>query len=334
MHERTRHIVLASIATMIGGALFVFLVWQVGVGAIVKNLGLFGAIPFALFVVISLINFGLYSLRWQIILRVIEPGIPLRYSRLFLHRMSGFAAGYLTPAAQIAGEPVRVALLAKEGISFQAGTSSVVLDLAFEIAAFIVYVSLGIIFAILTGVGTGGLGVAAYGMFAVFICVVGGFFLSVTQGWNVGSRLFSRPFFAQSRRMRGFVMWLRDVEHIMTEFFKGRPQVLLGIILLSLVMTGFRAGEIWFIGYFFGETITFSGAILLSTIPGLVLLAPIPGGLGVFEASMTTMLATLHVGIPALALTMIIRLRDLVFMSIGFVHGLREGVGWVSRRKG
>jgi uncharacterized protein (TIRG00374 family) len=132
MQERIRHIVIGTIATSLGGALFAFLIWKAGPATIWKSLSSFGVIPFAIFLLLSLLNFGLYTLRWKIILGTMEKGGEVRYFRLFLHRMSGFATGYLTPAAQVAGEPVRVALLATEGILSKTATSSVVLDLAFE----------------------------------------------------------------------------------------------------------------------------------------------------------------------------------------------------------
>jgi uncharacterized protein (TIRG00374 family) len=247
--------------------------------------------------------------------------------------MSGFATGYLTPAAQVAGEPVRVALLASEGISPKTATSSVVLDLAFEISAFVVYVVLGVVLAMTTGMGTGMLGVAAYIFLGALVILMTLFFLSVIKGWKISSQLLARQYGERHKRLRAGVLWLVGVEEMMTTFFQGRTRVLLGVIFLSCVMTGFRAGEVAFIAWGFGQAIGISHAILLSTIPGLVLLAPVPGGLGIFEASTAAMLTALGIGTPAIAFTLIIRLRDMVFITIGVFHGITEGAGWIGRRK-
>lgn len=333
MQERIRHIAIGVIATSLGGALFAFLVYKTGLGVIAENIKAFGLLAFCGFVVLSLLNFGLYTLRWKIILEEIERKKKVNFFRLFLHRMSGFATGYLTPAAQVAGEPVRVALLSSEGISAKTATSSVVLDLAFEISTFVLYVVLGVVLAITTGVGAGVLGAVAYIFLGVLVILMALFFTSVAKGWNMFRRLLARPLIAKHKRLHAVAEWLVEVEEMMTRFFDGQTRVLVGVVFLSCIMTGFRAGEIWFIAWGFGHVIDLSSAILLSTIPGLVLLAPVPGGLGLFEASTAAMLTTLGVPTPAIAFTLIIRLRDFLFILIGVYHGIKEGAGWIGRRK-
>jgi uncharacterized protein (TIRG00374 family) len=333
MHERIRHIAMGSIATLLGGALFAFLVHKTGTNLILSSLHSFGLPLFCAFVGISLLNFCLYTLRWKIILEEIEKTKKVSYTRLFLHRMSGFATGYLTPGAQVAGEPVRVALLLGEGISPQTATSSVVLDLAFEIAAFLVYVVLGVVLAFTTGVGAGLFGAVAYSVLVLLLLIMTLFFLSIVKGWNGIATLAQKPFFAKHPRIRLALEWLVGVEEMMTRFFSGRARMLAAVIALSCAMTGFRAVEMGFIAWGFGEAIPLSDAILLSTIPGLVLLVPVPGGLGLFEASTAAMLAALGIPTPAIAFTLIIRLRDFFFILLGVIHGVSEGTGWLGRRK-
>lgn len=317
---------------MLGGALFAFLVWKAGPLNIYHTIRSFGGEMFAGFVALSLMNFALYTWRWKIILQEIEKK-RISFLRLFLHRMSGFATGYLTPAAQVAGEPVRVALLASEGISAKTATSSVVLDLAFEISAFIVYVVLGIVLAFATGVGGGMLGPVAYVLLGVVVLVMALFFVSVAKGWNIFHGLTTMPWVLRHKRFYAFCEWLVGVEEMMTRFFAGRTRTLVTVILLSCLMTGFRAAEVMYIGWGFGQNIAFSSGILLSTIPGLVLFVPVPGGLGLLEASTGAMLAALGIATPAIAFTFIIRLRDFIFILIGALHGLREGAGWMGRTK-
>jgi uncharacterized membrane protein YbhN (UPF0104 family) len=49
-------------------------------------------------------------------------------------------------------------------------------------------------------------------------------------------------------------------------------------------------------------------------------LLPVPSALGFFEASQTGMFALLGVSINAIALTLLIRFRDLLFIFIGLMH--------------
>jgi uncharacterized membrane protein YbhN (UPF0104 family) len=105
----------------------------------------------------------------------------------------------------------------------------------------------------------------------------------------------------------------------------GKKLKVLFIVLLSFVMTAFRAVEIIFITHFFGFELGIRDAFLLSTLPGISLLLPIPGGLGVFEGSNAAMFALLGIGINPVAFTMIVRARDLLFIAIGVVHAVLRG---------
>ncbi|MBU4453396.1 flippase-like domain-containing protein, partial [Patescibacteria group bacterium] len=56
------------LALAIGLGVFGYLIWREGWENIVQTLISFGFWPFIGFVVLSLLNFGLYSWRWQLIL--------------------------------------------------------------------------------------------------------------------------------------------------------------------------------------------------------------------------------------------------------------------------
>jgi uncharacterized protein (TIRG00374 family) len=231
----------------------------------------------------------------------------------------------LTPAAQVAGEPVRVALVKGDGVALQPATSSVVLDLAFEITSFIVYVIAGLILAFAQGLGAGGGLIAPLVFVLVLLAVLGSFFLFTVSGAGFFHRLIGGLGLRRFERMRNFETWLAGTEALMTKFFVGKKLKVLFIVLLSFVMTAFRAVEIIFITHFFGFELGIRDAFLLSTLPGISLLLPIPGGLGVFEGSNAAMFALLGIGINPVAFTMIVRARDLLFIAIGVVHAVLRG---------
>ncbi len=318
---------------LIGIFLFVGLVYHTGLHEILSSVQVFGIGSFLFFIGVSLINFCLYTWRWQIIVRGIYPVKRIPFFHLFNHRMSGFAAGYITPAAQVAGEPVRVALLHAEGVPIKEATGSVVLDLAFEIAAFLLYIMAGVVLALLTNVGTEGIRTLAVTCIIVLLSFVITFFVSVAKGWNIFHRILRWKFFFRHHKAQEAAQWLLEVEELMTKFFAGHGFVLAGIVVLSCVMTGFRALEAFLLTYFFQSPTTITGAFLLSTLPGLVLFLPVPGGIGLFEASNAAMLTTLGVNVNPIAYTMIIRLRDFVFILWGMLHGFFSGATWLGRKK-
>jgi len=86
-----------------------------------------------------------------------------------------------------------------------------------------------------------------------------------------------------------------------------------------------------FITHFFGVEITIRDAFLMSTLPGVALMLPIPAGLGVFEGSNAAMFALLGIQINPVAYTMVIRARDFLFIALGTFHAVRSGEKLVNR---
>jgi uncharacterized protein (TIRG00374 family) len=244
---------------------------------------------------------------------------------MFLHRMSGFAAGYLTPAAQVAGEPIRVAMLRSDDVPLKEATSSVVLDLAFEITSFVLYVAIGLGFAFSQGLG----GEKGFGWSLIFISIVLVFMVTFFVATATGSGFFHRVLsIFRLNRFKSIAMfeeWLKETEGIMSQFFVGKKKLIAGVSFLSLLMAAFKGIEAIFIAHFLGVDIPLADAFLLSTLPGVALLLPIPGGLGVFEGSNATLFALLGLNLNPIAYTIVIRIRDFVFIAIGVCHALVAG---------
>lgn len=310
----------------VGGGLFAFLVWQTGAGETYVSLRNFGLLPCLGFIAISLTNFTLYSWRWQIIVNDMVPAkyrVSLR--RIFLHRMSGFAAGYLTPASQVAGEPIRVAMLRSEGVPLKEATGSVILDLAFEISAVVAFIISGIILAVSEGLGGSNAIIGGIGFVGLLVVIMFAFFWRIARGSGFFSSLMHLLRFHKVGRLQSVYTWTIETEGLMSKFFAGKPFVLAGIVGLSIIMVSFKAVESFFIAYFFGVTLSFRDVFLLATLPGIVLLLPVPAGLGVYEGGNAAIFSMLGLQLNAVAYTAIIRIRDFVFITLGVTHALQSG---------
>lgn len=311
---------------LLGAGILAWLVRQTGLENILSSLWLFGVWPMLGFVTISLVNFCVYTVRWKMILdRMVAPSVRVPFHRLFMHRMSGFAAGYLTPAAQVAGEPVRVAMLRSEGIPLKEATGSVVLDLAFEISTYVIYVVAGISLALAQGLGAGNQLLWPLVFVLFLLAVLLAFFFFTIRGSGFFHRFISGTKLNRFKPMAKFESWLSETEKLMSQFFVGRWQLILLIVFLSFVMAAFRAVEVVFITHFLGAELALRDAFLMSTLPGVSLLLPIPAGLGIFEGSNAAMFALLGISVNALAYTIIIRVRDFVFIALGIIHAVRRG---------
>lgn len=311
---------------LFGAGIFAFLVMKTGPENIISSLVLFGVLPLVGFISISLLNFCVYTIRWKMILdRMVAKSARVPFRRLFMHRMSGFAAGYLTPAAQVAGEPVRVAMLRSEGIPLKEATSSVILDLAFEISTYVIYVIAGITLALIQGLGVGGQLLWPLVFVLFLLAILFAFFFFTVSGSGFFHRLIRFSRLDKFKPVAKFEAWMTETEGIMSKFFVGRWKVVFLIVFLSFLMAAFRAVEVAFITYFLGTDIALRDAFLMSTLPGVALLLPIPAGLGVFEGSNAAMFAVLGITVNALAYTIIIRLRDFTFIALGVAHAVQRG---------
>ncbi|MFA6130920.1 MAG: lysylphosphatidylglycerol synthase transmembrane domain-containing protein [Patescibacteria group bacterium] len=310
---------------VIGGILLLWLVERAGWQEILTQIFAFGLLPFLGYVGISFVNFLVYVWRWRVILQAHLPkkDVP-SFWRLFLHRMSGYAVGYLTPAAQVAGEPARIAMLALDGVPVKIGTSAVTLDIAFELVSFVLFVMAGFGFAALQNFQ----GIDTSVAIGILIFLFGGlmlFFATLVWGHGFLSPVARRLLAIRWKFISRTAQQLIEMESLMSAFLRKSRWILLFVLLCSFVTIGFRVVEMYYLSYFFGILLTPGQAFLSATIPGLVLFLPIPGGLGLYEGSYTSIFAALNLPLNAVAFTFIVRLRDIVFIAIGLIHLLQQG---------
>jgi len=282
-----------------------------------------------------MLNFVLYSIRWTLILhrQVSKPEQKLSLWRMYWHRMTGYAVGYLTPLNQAGGEPVRVALLMADGVPSRSAVASATLDIAFELCSYVVFIALGVVFALVEHQGgSGTLQIMGFGLFLAFITLIA-FFTALARKKPLAKPLFR--FFRLNRivRLRKFESWLEETEELMETFFAGGAWIVIGISMLSMTMVAFRVVETFYLAWGFGVTINFAQAFLVSSLPGLTLLLPIPGGLGILEGGYTAVFAALAVSMNPIAFALMIRLRDGVFILFGVTHMLRTGTGWLFKKE-
>lgn len=314
----------------VGIALLAFMIAHEGVGNIVEHVRAFGVWPFVGFVGISMLNFILYSLRWRMILhrQVTERKHKLSLWRMYWHRMTGYAVGYLTPLNQAGGEPVRVALLCADGVPSQSAVASATLDIAFELCSYVVFIALGVIFALIEHQGGGQtLVMMAVGL-AIAFSVLLAFFVALARGKAMARPLFHRLRLNRVKRLRGVEHWLEETEDLMRGFFRNGGGTVFFISALSMTMVAFRVVETFYIAWGFGVSLNFAQAFLISSLPGLALILPVPGGLGIFEGGFAAVFAALAVPLNPIAFSLMIRLRDLVFIGFGVTHMLRTGTTW------
>jgi len=314
----------------IGIALFVSLIFQTGFDAITESLSKFSLINFIILLVLSLFNFALFTLRWDMIIKHYNKGnkkINIPFYRLFLHRMSAFTVSYLTPSATSGGEPVRIFFLNEEGMTGKDAVSTVVIDKVFEYTALILFILSGVAVSMINGALFPG-NMEAILAITMVICgsLVFWFYYSTLKGIGFFSSILKVTRLDKIKKIRKWEKSIILLEKKMASFYTQNIKRFVLLMIISFLTVLFIILEHFLVAYFMGVNLTFIQSFLSATIPGISYILPVPGAIGALEGSHGMIFALLGVSINAFVFVLILRLRDLVFIIIGLVHASQHGM--------
>ncbi len=311
---------------LLGIGLFSYSVYTAGIGNIYNVIKEFSLMKFLFLVFLSFLNFYLYSLRWELIVKAIFPDKKIPSSTFFWDRMAGYALSYVTPSAQLGGEPLRIMLMEEAGVPKKDVVSSTIIDKALELSALIVFICFGILVAVidprLDVASKTALGVAAFGLLWLV------FWFYYTSIKNIGffSSIFRALHLRRIERLSKLETRLNEFEMEMNNFYKTHRNVLYRLMVISAFTLAFLLVEHFLVAWFMGVKLTFLQVFLSSTIPYIAYMMPIPGGLGALESGHAAVFALLGVQINAVAFVFIIRMRDFIFVLLGLIRGWHKGI--------
>ncbi|MFC1655856.1 lysylphosphatidylglycerol synthase transmembrane domain-containing protein [Patescibacteria group bacterium] len=317
----------------IGIALFVSILLETGFDAIADSLIKFSLVNFLFLLLVSLVNFGLFTWRWSMIIKLHLKKTGQKspsFVRLFLHRMSAYAVSYLTPTATSGGEPVRVFFLQEDKIDTKTAVSTIVIDKVFEYTALILFIFSGLLVAIIEGsIFSGKVEIMLGGGIILFGTLIFWFYYSTMKHIGFFSSVFRFFRLNKIKRLKGFEEGIVKIEKKMAYFYTKHIPSFIFMMFLSFVMVFFMVFEHFIIAYFMGVKLTFLQSFLSATIPGISYMLPIPGALGALETSHAGIFVLLGVSINVFVFVLIMRLRDLIFILIGLAHASGHGIGMI-----
>lgn len=317
---------------VIGIGLFVSVLVTTGVDSIVESLSKFSLLNFIILVVLSLLNFALFTLRWDMILHHHHQGEKVPFYRLFLHRMSAYAVNYLTPSAQTAGEPVRLFFLQEEGVDTKDAVSTIVIDKIFEYTALILFIFSGVVVSMIEGsMFSGKIEIMLIAVILIFGGLIFWFYYATIKKIGFFSSLFRFFRLNKIKRIQKHEQSIIHVEEQMAQFYINNVGKFIFLLILSFATVLFMVLEHYLIAYFMGVNLTFLQSFLSATIPGISYLIPIPGALGMLEGSHAGIFALMGVSINVFVFVLIIRLRDLVFIFVGLAHASKQGISMIKK---
>ena len=239
--------------------------------------------------------------------------------------MAAFAISYITPPAQTGGEPLRILLLNKDGISGTTATSSVIIDKALEFATLMIFIAIGILLALFDGSLPQGSRIFFGLTLIFFLLLIFWFYYASMKNIGVFSSLLRLFHLHKLSKLERLLEKIVSIEKQMHGFYKQNTKIFTVLILISVFIISFQLLEHYLLALFLGVKMTFFQTFLVSTIPYLVTIIPVPGALGVLESGHAAMFLLLGININAFVLVFIIRIRDFVFILLGLIHASKEG---------
>jgi glycosyltransferase 2 family protein len=270
----------------------------------------------------------LFSTRWWLILRAYGYTIP--YIRLSGYRIAGFAISYFTPGTQFGGEPLQVYLVQSrhavpDGVSLAAVTLDKLLELitnfSFLIIGFMITLRSGLIPRLSSQTA-----LAWAGILPVLLAI---YFAALTVGRFPLTRLVNRlPLTTwRHRTLHNIPPLIASTERQISALFRHKPLLILVTISLSALVWGLMVFEYWLMAGFLGARLSLLQSLAGFTATRVAFLTPLPGGIGVLEASQVMVFTAFGFSAAlGISLTLLMRARDLLVGLFGLWIGGLVGV--------
>jgi uncharacterized protein (TIRG00374 family) len=271
--------------------------------------------------------------RWWLLLRAWGFVIPL--FTLAGYRLSAFGVSYFTPGPQFGGEPLQVHLVHRHHrVPHSEAVAAVTLDKLLELLvnfAFLVGGALLIIHQQLFSAPVQGvmalfaISLLALPVSALLLLARGSAILSgvLRLAHRVASPLVHPLCGGRwAGRYQPAVRVAQASDQQVTALYRTQPSTLLLALLVSVVSWSTLIGEYWLMLYLLGAELSLPQTLVALTVARLAILFPLPGGLGVLEASQVFAMSTLGLE-PAIGLSaaLLIRLRDVLLGGAGLWWG-------------
>lgn len=304
---------------------FLWFLWhtisQMGVDNIMHALTLASPLSFIFFILLSLINFGVFTWRWKVLLS--GEKIP-PFMSLYGFRLVAYTLSYFIPSAQVGGEPARILLVVKSGTPKEAATASVILDKVFELAVSGGFSALAFCFVFSSSTE---FGIAPLLVVLATLAFLGSFFYLSIWGKGFFSTIVGLLHIQSWKKITPLLHSLTEVEQHIKSFFHGNLLPLLKTIALSLLCFLLMIAEYGLIFYFLGVQTTPVGLLLVTALPLVGYLFPSPGAVGALETTQIIAFQLAHIDpIYAIPTLLIIRLRDVVLVALGIICTSRYGL--------
>jgi glycosyltransferase 2 family protein len=333
-----RNLALELFLIFIGIGLFIAAILFAGLSRVLAALSRINWSYSLPFVIASFLLVVASSYRWKAVLD--GSGTSIGFWSLLRYKVAAFGVNYITPAARMGGEPLKVFLMKKHGVGSPKSFASVIIDnfvgmgvdviltgaillvlglpfLQFPVGQRIIFLTLGI---------------------GAFVVVILAYFFLVKE-----KTIFSHilDFFGRIGNIEKTLMF-QKIRHKLaeSEIYMKEMLIIRKQNLLFAVGFGLLSWPLTIIQYKFALLMLGINASIFQIFFGVIILnisimLPIPAALGVQEASLFSAFQLFSVANPYLgiALSLLLRLKDAVLLLISWILLSKEGMNIIDAVK-
>jgi len=271
--------------------------------------------------------------RWWVILK--SQGHPLNFWTISVaYKYAGYAVSFLTPGPRVGGEPLRAGLLTKHKIKFAKGLSSVVIDKSIEISLTGIFFIAGCVTILINFALPDEFKALIIILSAAIILGIVYFYQQMLKDETFFLKVCK---FCKLNKIKNFKKWEKSIEefenHIRT-FYKRDKKEFFYACLLSTLSWGLMFLEYKFALLILGFDVSFHTIFFIFSFVGMAYLIPIPLALGSLEAGQISVFKIFNMdGAAGVALSMLIRGRDLLWTFVGLLILSYYGVRYAGNKK-
>lgn len=297
-----------------------------GIDNIIHAFQQFSLFHFFILCLLTAFNFVLYAWRWKLIIKKFAPENKVPFKTLYMTRTSAFSIGYMTPFLQVGGEPVRVFFLEKKGVDRKNAIASVVVDKTLESTAFVALSVIGVALGFYFNLFEGKLGVVLWRSLIAAIIFLFTLYYAIFFKSGFISKIIRVLHLTKFKAVHKFERKVAEIEDLMSDFVTGSHLRFYFLMFLSCLNVVVYVFEHFLLALFLGVKLTALQSFLATSIPNSAYLIPIPGALGALESLHVVVFALLGISINAVALVLILRIRDFLLVLVGMLYASSHGV--------
>jgi uncharacterized protein (TIRG00374 family) len=243
---------------------------------------------------------------------------------LYKARLAGDAIGYLTPSAQLGGEPIRAMMV--NGSNLEKSFATVIVDKTLEIMTQILFTIIGVIIAIML------IPLPVKHKYFLIAFVLGAAFVAIfsymkqKQGFftwiiRILKKLKLSFRFIEKRETR-----IKEIDDYISHFYKNHKKTFLLVFVLHSFIFLLWTTEIYLTLLFIeAEGVTMISSYLIVSLGGFIVMLPtMPASLGTYEITYVTIFVLLGLGADTgMTLILIRRIVLLIWAGIGLLFMLK-----------